>query len=135
MGKSEVAPERLEAAARLRQIRTGAGLTQEKLAEILEISVSAYKKIESAENQISIEGIRRLQRELNVSSDYLLFGRHESVEDVWRMIVNCSENDKMLLMLRLISYFSKAKEAKYCVREEQTGYDGEILSILREMDI
>lgn len=135
MRKSEVSSERLEVAARLRQIRISTGLTQEKFAEILEISLSAYKKIESAENQISLEGIRKLQRELNVSSDYLLFGKYESVDDIWKMIVNCSENDKMLLMLRLISYFSKAKEVKYCIREEQTGYDGEILNILREMDI
>ena len=45
--KSDV---RLESARRLKEIRLGRNQSQEKFAEMLNISVSAYKKMESGEN-------------------------------------------------------------------------------------
>ena len=39
----------MQSACRLRQIRENADLTQEQFSEILGISVSAYKKVESGE--------------------------------------------------------------------------------------
>jgi len=50
MSKKDTLGERLQSACRLRQIRENAKLTQEQFAEILGISVSAYKKVESGEN-------------------------------------------------------------------------------------
>lgn len=132
---SHVLADKLEMAERLKQIRKGSGLTQERLAEILDISLSAYKKIESGENQISIEGLRRLGKEMDVSSDFVIFGKNETLDEAWKTIVNCTESDKMRLMLRLVMYFQKTKEVRYCVREEQTGYDAEITNVLKEMDI
>lgn len=61
MGK-EFIKDKLDTAVRIRQIRENAGLTQEAFAEILGISLSGYKKIENAENQISLNGLRRLKR-------------------------------------------------------------------------
>ena len=58
--KDDVAAKK-EIAARLREIRSGLGMTKEQFSEILELSVSAYKKIESGENQISIECLRKLE--------------------------------------------------------------------------
>lgn len=133
MGKSGNTTEKLELAARIRQIRENAGLTQEKFAELLGITLSAYKKIESAENQISLDGLRKLEKELKVSSDYILFGKNEDVDDVWKMIQNCSENDKMFLLFKLIIYFTKVKERSYCLKEKQADYDCDILNILKEM--
>ena len=78
--------ERVETAGRIREVRLKAGLTQEKMAELLEISLSAYKKIESAENQISIDGLRKLEKELRASADYVLFGEQEGIEGKRRTI-------------------------------------------------
>ena len=50
MSKKDTLGERLQSACRSRQIRENAKLTQEQFAEILGISVSAYKKVESGEN-------------------------------------------------------------------------------------
>lgn len=110
MRRSHVLADKLEMAERLKQIRKGSGLTQERLAEILDISLSAYKKIESGENQISIEGLRRLGKEMDVSSDFVIFGKNETLDEAWKTIVNCTESDKMRLMLRLVMYFQKTKE-------------------------
>ena len=111
MGKNNSTEEKREVAARLRQIRKSMGMTQEEFAEILEISEGGYKKLERAENHISIEGVRKLERELRVSSDYLLFEKREDVDEIWKMILNCSEEDKMCLLMRLMTYFIKTKEA------------------------
>lgn len=132
MGKSEITAEKLEVANRLREIRMSAGFTQEQFSEIIDVSLSAYKKIESAENQMSLDGLRRIVKEFNVSADYILFGKMENVDDTWKMIMNCSEDDKMFFLLRLINYFSEAKDGKYYVREEQARYDGNILKYLRD---
>lgn len=113
MAKKEVSEERLALAKRLRQIRMNMNYTQERFAEILGISLTAYKKIESAENQITINGLRILERELNISADFLIFGKNSDYNTTWKQIQNCSENDKMQLFLRMYSYFTHGKDAKY----------------------
>lgn len=113
MSKKEVGEERLALAKRLRQVRMSMDYTQEKFAEILGISLTAYKKIESSENQITINGLRLLEKKLNISADYLIFGKHADFNETWKLIQNCSENDKMHLFLRLYSYFTKGKHATF----------------------
>ena len=135
MRRSENTSQKQAIASRLREIRKNSGLTQEKFAEILELSLSAYKKIESAENQISIESLRKIHEQLKVSSDYVLFGKKEDVDEVWKLLLNCSEQDKLYLLLRLYTYFTKFKESKYTLQEEQTIYDEQLLNFLKEMDI
>lgn len=135
VARKEMTGERSETAGRIREARLKAGLTQEKMSEILEISLSAYKKIESAENQISIDGLRKLERELKVSSDYVLYGKRHGVESIWEELVNCEEYDKLRILVRLINYFSRKKSSTYATIEEQTDYGDKLLNVLREMDL
>lgn len=121
MKKAEITGETMEkreSAMRLRQLRIEAGLTQEKMAERLALSVSAYKKIEAAENQISIAVLRKLEREFKVSCDYILFGKEQDSNETWKMVLNCSEEDKLVLLLRLFQYFSQMKKRQYDVQED-----------------
>ena len=127
--------ERAETAGRIREVRLKAGLTQEKMAELLEISLSAYKKIESAENQISIDGLRKLEKELQASADYVLFGEQEGIEGIWETLLNSEEYDKLRILIRLVNYFSRKKSSKYLTVEEQTDYGDKLLNVLREMDL
>lgn len=135
IAKKEMTFERIETAKRIREIRRKAGLTQEKMAELLEISLSAYKKIESAENQISIDGLRRLEGELKASADYILFGERQGAEGMWETLLNCEEYDKLRILVRLVNYFSKRKSGGYITVEEQTDYSDKLLNVLREMDL
>ncbi len=127
--------ERVETAGRIREVRLKAGLTQEKMAELLEISLSAYKKIESAENQISIDGLRKLEKELRASADYVLFGEQEGIESLWETLLNSEEYDKLRILIRLVNYFSRNKSSGYITVEEQTDYGDKLLNVLREMDL
>ncbi len=53
--------DKLKVAERLKKIRNKSRLSQEKMAEILNISISAYKKIEKGENNLTIAEIRILK--------------------------------------------------------------------------
>lgn len=135
MRKKEDVTQKQEIAARLREIRKNSGLTQEKFAEILELSLSAYKKVESAENQISIDSLRKIEEQLKVSSDYVLFGKREDVDEIWKAILNCSECDKMVTLFRLLNYFTTVKGTRYATQDEQSICDERFLKLLKEMDI
>ena len=133
MSKKEISVERRQSASRLRMIRENAGMTQEQFSEVLEISLSAYKKIESGENQISLDGLKKLKTEMSVSADYVLFGEHEGVDDVWDSILNCSEQDKMALMLRLLMYFTEVKKGRFSLKNDYLYHNEEIMRFVGEL--
>ncbi len=133
MSKMDTSSERMQSALRLRQIREGAGLTQEQFSEILGISLSAYKKVESGENQVSLSCLRNLYTTMNVSTDYILYGDKQDLDDTWCMILNCSEHDKMFLFLRLLAYFTKLKGAMFPSQDKQSKEDKDILQLLRKL--
>ena len=130
MKTKDNSPERRALANRVHNLRIDCGNTQEQFAEILGISVSALKKIESGENQISIESLRRLENKLNVSADYLIFGKKADAHELWRDILNCTESDKFFLMMRLVYYFTNIKKLTYCESKIQKKYDQNILQIM-----
>lgn len=123
-----------ETALRLQKIRRNARMTQEEFAEELDISVSAYKKLKRAERQISVDVLRRMEQKFRVSADYILFGEQENLDKVWEALLNCSEQDKMFLLLRLMDYFTRVKERQYLTQDMQSIYDEKLLRILKEMD-
>lgn len=124
--------ERQETANRLREIRMNMGESQEKFAEYLDMSLSAYKKIEGAENGVSIRVVRRLRERFNISSDYLLFGKYKSIDDAMDVIQNCTEGDKMIILLRLIQYFVDDKK-KIFVETNDTNEEREVSEILKHI--
>ncbi len=129
MDKEQFKEDRLELTKRLRQIRTNLGMTQEKFAELFDISLTAYKKIETGENQITLDEMRILYKKLHVSADYLLFGKRPEWEGAWEIVENFSENDKMHLMLRLLAYFMLVKKESYTPDEVL----GEIDEMIEQM--
>ena len=65
---------------RVRLARDAAGLTQEKLAALIEVSVQYVSDFERGKVGASIETIVGISRALHVSCDYLLLGE-EKAED------------------------------------------------------
>lgn len=108
--KSEV---RVEGAKRLRAIRQSREMSQERFAEMLNISVSAYKKIESGENNISIANLHILHETLGISADYLLFGDSSDFDQIWTQISRSPETVKLKLLLRMLHYFGDAQDDAY----------------------
>ena len=74
MGKRTPTREALERGRRIKSVRNCNHLTQEKMAEKMNISVSTVKKMESGENNITISELKYLRDEFDVSADYILFG-------------------------------------------------------------
>ena len=110
MGEKETDIRRKTSAARLREIRKQSKNTQESFSELLNISTSAYKKLESGENQISVRCLERLYRKLDVSADFILFGEKSELEEAWSHLIHCSEVDKMLVFLRLVQHFMEKND-------------------------
>lgn len=111
--KDDTSDKRVESGARLKEIRLGRNQSQEKFAEMLNISVSAYKKMESGENNISIANLRILHERLGTSADYLLFGTSSDFEQIWSQISSSPETVKLKLLLRMIYYFGDRKGDAY----------------------
>ncbi len=57
---------------RLRELRTGRGLTQRSLAEILNVKQNTYSQYETEQRQIPIEVLITLAKFYDVSTDYIL---------------------------------------------------------------
>lgn len=57
---------------RLREARMSCGLTQQKMADKLKVSLNAYQKYEQAERSPSLDCLVSIADILNVSVDYLL---------------------------------------------------------------
>jgi len=101
--------ERLEKAARLRQIRLSKGMTQEAFAEMLGVSVKAYKAVETGENNLSLDMLSRIKNNASVSSDYILYGNAKDFDETWIEVNSCDDKSKMQILIRLINYFCNEK--------------------------
>jgi transcriptional regulator with XRE-family HTH domain len=88
----------------IKNARLKKSLTQEKLAEILDITPSHLKHIESEHRQPSVPLLFDIAMELNMSIDALLFksekDNQELLNEIMRMLGQCSKNE--LLMLKEI---------------------------------
>ena len=85
---------------RIRQLRLKSGLTQEKIAETLDIDRSFYSRIESGKKGCSIDLLIQFSELYHVSLDYLVLGRYGGTTS------NCNDNAQLKqdigqLMLRL----------------------------------
>lgn len=101
--------DKLKVAERLKKIRNKSRLSQEKMAEILNISISAYKKIEKGENNLTIAEIRILKEHFKISSDFLLFGEEENPETIWNKINSYDDSKKLDVLIRLVLLFGNGK--------------------------
>lgn len=61
---------------RIRQLRTKSGLTQESVAEALNVDRSFYSRIEAGKKGASVDMFIRLSELLHTSLDYLILGRY-----------------------------------------------------------
>lgn len=63
---------------RIRQLRINNGLTQEQVAETLNISRSFYSRIETGEKGCSVDLLVQFSNLFRVSLDYIILGRYSS---------------------------------------------------------
>ncbi len=85
---------------RISYIRKARGYTQEKLAELANISIQFLSDIENNKKGMTVTTLKNIADSLNVSTDYLIYGREEP-----------NENSMIIAMLDTLSD-SNRKEAE-----------------------
>lgn len=76
---------------RIRKLRKLRGITQEKLAEELSITLSHMGKLENGDRKPSIDIAIQVARHLGVSLDYLVFGYEHKEETTEEMALRLAE--------------------------------------------
>ena len=103
---------------RIRELREKEGLTQDALSEILSVGPNVIGCYERGEYGPSKKTLRLICQYFGVSTDYLLYGETENVEDIMEQVDHVSEADKLKVLVRLMHYFIKGnvltKEDKAC---------------------
>lgn len=94
-----------EIGKRIQQKRKQAGLTQEQLAEMMNVSIQMVSNIERGNKAIRIENLINLCRILSVSTDYILIGK-ENVSDISELTSRISKlENKDVRLIDMITDF------------------------------
>ena len=85
-----------EVGNRIFQIRKSLGLTQEKLAELSDISIQFLVDIEHGKKTMKIATLRKLCAALSVSADYIINGTeaYPSSEAIGSLLSKLSDDDR-----------------------------------------
>ena len=71
---------------RIREAREAVGITQEKLASVLGMSVNHISDVERGESGTSVITIRNICKTLHVSCDYIIMGRNSAEKQPLHLI-------------------------------------------------
>ena len=96
---------------RIKRYRKQAGLTQETLAEKLDISVSFQSRLERGATKISLEKLVQTSEHINVSVSQLITGAKESSDDYLNediiRITKDFDAEKMKLLFEIAAVIAK----------------------------
>ena len=125
---------KVDTGKRLKKLRESLGYTQEKMAEVLEVSVTLYKKRETGSYNISVKSLRRLKEIFNVSIDYLMFGEQISFDRIWMLLQSSRNSVKLKLLLRLLLYFQKDCGESFVEKKRDVEYMEYFIEILDHLE-
>ena len=104
MGRSKKT-ENVEIGTRLRESRINLGLSQAKMAEILDVTDDHYRKLESGNTGLTIGKLRLLYEKLQIEPTYLLTGKQSGEFDLEKYLANCTLEQSNALFARSLEYF------------------------------
>lgn len=93
-----------EIGRKIKEARAEAGLTQEKLAEKADLSVTHVSAIENANSKFSLHALVNIAVELELSIDYLVFDSETPKvfeSEIKRTLSDCSEQEARMLLFLL----------------------------------
>ena len=98
---------------RVKQLRLSAGMTQEQLAELIDVSPQYISDLERGVVGISIATLRRLCEKLRISSDQILFSRKPE-NDVSALTEKCGRlpREQFEILSTIIQKFIEAMNMK-----------------------
>ena len=74
--------DKLKIAKRISELRSAKKITQEKMAELIDVSYATYMKIEHGGQNLTIRHLFNISRVLEISTDILLFGEIDKANDL-----------------------------------------------------
>lgn len=87
---------------KIKDARDKARLTQEQLAENVDLSVTHISAIENNNSGVSVASLVKIANELNVSLDWLLFDKTEGLyfieNEVSRLFSDCTDREAQILL-------------------------------------
>ena len=85
----------------MKSARSALGMTQEQLAERLDVSARYIMLIENSHKKPSYDLLFRIIRELNIQPDLIFYpekpSKDSQVEDLIRMLYNCDERSMKVI--------------------------------------
>lgn len=118
---------------RIREIRKSNKLTQEELAEILDVTPNAIRDYERGSYGISKNVMALFRKNFRVSVDYLLLGEEGEWEHLALLLENVSEEHKMRALLRLVFYFVREKKRSFGMDAGSDGMEDIMKNVLGDM--
>lgn len=94
---------------RLKVERKKYHLTQENIAEMLDISVKHYSEVERGITGLSVENIIKISNILNLTTDYLLKGITITDKDSFLNFLNNLSNEDSIELLNIIRLIQEYK--------------------------
>ena len=90
---------------RIQTIRKQQGLTQEQIAEMMNVSVQMVSNLERGNKSIRIENLINLCKILKISTDYILLGTNSTseTENITERLKLLSEKDRKMIEM-LVDY-------------------------------
>lgn len=99
--------------SRIKRARVSRGYTQEKIAEILDISVTHYQNIEYGKYNISNMHLAKICNLFNLSADYILFNKETTQMNFDVFFEKMLPEERMELLISIISRIYKDKSSRY----------------------
>lgn len=89
--------------ARIKQIREQRNMTQSMLAEYLDYSNERQlQRIENGETGCSVDKLMEIAQILNISTDYLLFGREIETSSFFRIVFRNRDERQKIYLLKIL---------------------------------
>ncbi|MFV0364733.1 MAG: helix-turn-helix domain-containing protein [Suipraeoptans sp.] len=89
---------------RLQDVRENSGYTQERFAEVLDVGVEHYRKLESGLHGLQPEKMLVLYRTFKIDPTYLITGDKNQQSDDEMFLANCSRLQRDEFIERVLVY-------------------------------
>lgn len=88
---------------RIKSIRNARNITQEKLAELSDLTLAHISNIENGHSKMSIDSLIAISNALSVSTDAILFGeitydKEPYYKEFVNIMLDCTDNEKKHIM-------------------------------------
>ena len=91
----------VEIGKRIQMRRKQQGMTQEQLADKMDVSIQMVSNLERGNKAIRIENLIKLSQILNISTDYILTGKEttDDMQSLTEQMANLSQRDRKMMEL------------------------------------